>query len=207
MPFSDAVAAEVLAKCGRHCCICRRFRPRHIQVHHIVDESAGGVSDAENAIPICLTCHSDVHSSVPFARRFTADELRRHRASVYQMVAEGKLVPPDDEQLLPTMKAMTQAGVTETLSCTEVEVLVGAAHGDGQVMTTEGSGGFSVTAGKKELMSGFDSRTRAAYLDAIARLRNRGLLHQVHHDPGVMLLDVTHGGYAVADDILSANNN
>jgi hypothetical protein len=106
MAVSEQSAAEVLAKCARHCCICRRFRPLHLQVHHVVEHSEGGSDDIDNLIAICITCHADVHTSPALTRRFTAAELRMHRDSVYKLVESGRL-PAEvvDENALEVISA------------------------------------------------------------------------------------------------------
>ena len=72
----DEISTKVLADCGRCCCLCRRFKPIQLQVHHIVLKSEGGKDDLDNAIALCLTCHTDVHTKAPFTRRFTVEELK-----------------------------------------------------------------------------------------------------------------------------------
>src|ERR1041384_3841592 len=91
-------------KCRRRCCICRRFKPIHLQVHHIDERSKGGTNEEDNLIVICLTCHTDVHTTVPFTRRFTVNELKLHRDSLIQaLTAWGpadEVEPPDLMQLI-----------------------------------------------------------------------------------------------------------
>ena len=86
----DEISTKVLADCGRCCCLCRRFKPIRLQVHHIVPRGEGGKDELDNAIALCLTCHTDVHTKAPFTRRFTVEELKMHRENVYRLVAEGK---------------------------------------------------------------------------------------------------------------------
>ena len=69
------VIDAMMVKCARRCCICRRFRPTKLQVHHIVERSNGGSDDESNLIVVCFSCHSDVHTKVPFSRRFSQGEL------------------------------------------------------------------------------------------------------------------------------------
>src|SRR5215467_10078977 len=88
-----------------HCCICRRFAPLHIQVHHIVEQSVGGTDEIDNLIAICLTCHSDVHTRTQFTRRFTVTELKLHRDAVYRLVIEGVL--PSDNQHVDHMAELS----------------------------------------------------------------------------------------------------
>jgi 5-methylcytosine-specific restriction endonuclease McrA len=78
----DDLVATMMVKCARRCCICRRFRPTKLQVHHIIERNQDGDNDEENLIVICLSCHSDVHTTVPFTRRFTVEELKGHRDAV-----------------------------------------------------------------------------------------------------------------------------
>src|SRR3972149_9786927 len=86
---------RMMVKCARRCCICRRFRPTKLQVHHIKEKNDGGTDEEDNLIVTCITCHSDVHSQVPFTRRFSVEELKGHRNALIKMLEEGKL--PRDE--------------------------------------------------------------------------------------------------------------
>ncbi|SRR6266571_3219571 len=80
MAFSREVVESLLVAARRCCCVCRRFRGRNIEIHHIVPVSEGGSDEEENGIPICFDCHSDVHAAgSPKGRRFTHGELRRLR--------------------------------------------------------------------------------------------------------------------------------
>ncbi|MCY2968371.1 MAG: hypothetical protein NT069_32860 [Planctomycetota bacterium] len=42
---------RMMALSGRHCYICRRFRPTKLQVHHIEERGKGGDDSADRAIP------------------------------------------------------------------------------------------------------------------------------------------------------------
>src|SRR5687768_6603886 len=86
---------RMMVKCARRCCICRRFRPTKLQVHHIDEKGKGGSNEEDNLIVVCLSCHTDVHTRVPFARRFSVEELKGHRDGLIRLVSEGKL-PADD---------------------------------------------------------------------------------------------------------------
>lgn len=91
----DKNAAIVLANAARHCCICRQFLPLYIQVHHIKERCNGGTDDISNLIPVCIQCHSAIHTKTNMTRAFSEMELKKSRDSVYQMVEEGKL-PAND---------------------------------------------------------------------------------------------------------------
>jgi hypothetical protein len=100
MSIPEPVAADILARCARHCCICRRFQPQHLIVHHIVPRGEGGSDDVDNLIAICVSCHADVHATLSLTRRFTVRELRQHRANVEELVSAGRL--PGGEPTSPT---------------------------------------------------------------------------------------------------------
>jgi hypothetical protein len=131
----DENAATVLAKCGRRCCICRRFKPLRLQVHHIDEKAKGGSNEVENLIALCLTCHAEVHSDVPFTRRFTRIELKMHRDNLYKLVAEGKL--PQGEEEMPLRESTNHAieiEGTPNLMREAVNLLVELAQGDGFIL-------------------------------------------------------------------------
>lgn len=96
-PIPPETVARMMVKCGRRCCICRRFRPIRLQVHHIVERSDGGTHDEDNLIVTCQTCHTDIHSYVPFMRRFTAEEQKGHRDTLIKLVGEGTLPASDSD--------------------------------------------------------------------------------------------------------------
>jgi hypothetical protein len=77
--FSDGVAAQLLADCERHCCMCLRWCGQRMQIHQIVPESNGEAGDYDNGIPVCLDCDAEIESRSNMGRRFTLEELRQHR--------------------------------------------------------------------------------------------------------------------------------
>jgi hypothetical protein len=82
MPFPREIADEVLVRCARRCCICRKFGGTKMQLHHIDQESDGGDDILDNCIPLCLDCHAEVGSynpQHPIGRKFSSEELKRHR--------------------------------------------------------------------------------------------------------------------------------
>ena len=96
MAIDDKIAAEILSDCARHCCVCRKFRPLHLQIHHLIERKDGGSDNKDNLIPVCTYCHSDVHTITKLTRRFTIEELKKHRDSVYDLVAKGRLPSADN---------------------------------------------------------------------------------------------------------------
>ncbi|MFD4820874.1 HNH endonuclease signature motif containing protein [Peribacillus butanolivorans] len=113
MSISEEVAAEVLSKSARHCCICRNYLPLAIQVHHIKEKHEGGSDDFDNLIPVCIQCHANIHTFSKMTRNFTEKELKKSRDTVYEMVSMGKL---------PGTKPMTTVEI-ESLSSILAETL------------------------------------------------------------------------------------
>src|SRR5438045_7389586 len=79
--FPQEKAEELLAKCHRRCCICHRFCGVKMELDHMHPVAEGGVSEIENAIPVCFECHAEIHAYNDKHRRgrkFQPSELRRH---------------------------------------------------------------------------------------------------------------------------------
>lgn len=208
--ISPEVADKMMVKCGRRCCICRRFRPTKLQVHHIIERSKGGSNDENNLIVTCLSCHSDVHTHVPFARRFTVEELKGHRDTVIKMVSEG-LLPTRDEDDTDTLLATIAGNLRVTpdaeipLMPEAVELLLtavnGKQHSQGRVSQSSTLQDFSVEAGGKVLVKTDDMRTKAIYLGAIEQLFSAGLIEGQGHKN--QTFRVTYEGYLLADEVMS----
>ena len=204
----DRISTKVLADCGRCCCLCRRFKPIQLQVHHIVPKGEGGKDELDNAIALCLTCHTDVHTKAPFTRRFTVEELRAHRDRVYQLVAEGKLVSDEDksgseEMPLAVAEAVSRSsrrGPGFDLTPAAIRVLVAAASSDEVITVLGGDKGLIVRAGGRNLVDApHNPRLAAEYLHAVEQLEQRGLIAAT--SPTRYTFMVTHPGYLLADEL------
>jgi hypothetical protein len=200
------VVDRMMVKCGRRCCICRHFRPTKLQVHHIHEKAKGGSHDEDNLIVTCFSCHSDVHTKVPFARRFSEAELKAHRDALVKQVADGVLPAADtndtDEVLRAVVEALRgTAHRTLELTAEAVEILlkaVNAAGGtQGDIHGVPYDGGFAVIAGGQNLVSDMaDKRMEAKYKHALHQLLRAGLIE--HNGDG--LYEVTYPGYLAADE-------
>lgn len=109
MPFPPAVREAALTASGRGCCLCKVFRGRDVTVHHIVPEADGGANDPENAIVLCLKCHSEAghyNPRHPLGSKYSPAELRHHRDKWLRWVEEH----PDllDVPLLDSGRAATR---------------------------------------------------------------------------------------------------
>jgi hypothetical protein len=208
---------QSLTRCARICCICRRFRPSHIQVHHIVERSEGGTDDLDNLIPACIFCHQGhVHATVPFTQRFSAQELKGLRDSVYALVAEGKLVPPDtdaDASVSPSTSAgasarpvrttLTIAGgrfVDPDLPTEATELVVAmAASQNGHLVVTRYTGGVILHTDAGVLKNELVGRSWALYQDVLDELAVAGVLRRL----APHLYELTLAGYKCADALTS----
>lgn len=197
---------RMMVKCARRCCICRRFRPTKLQVHHIVERSDGGSDDEDNLIVVCLSCHTDVHTKVPFARRFSVDELKGHRDALVQLVAEGRLPAGDSEDsdgVIARVLEVARASHRDsgTLSTEAMEVLLAAVASEGpsqgNVHAIQHDSGFVVMVGSGTAFDSEDRRIQAKYRQAVEELiQNRFLRHL-----SAELYEVTAEGYLAADDL------
>ncbi len=219
MSVPEHLADEMLAKCARHCCICRRFEPLHLQVHHIVERSEGGDDTLDNIIAVCLTCHSDVHTQTKLTRRFTVNELKQHREQVSRLVEEGKLGAGQargdavEDVLAKILLALgfngdRRAGAVGSshLSPAAVRVLVEAAQDcNGTVWRLPMRERRGIQTNKKQLCEVGNARSEAEYEDAIEQLVGLGLLKaRGYKDENFR---VTHRGYLLADEILAAGSH
>lgn len=100
MPFSEIVREEALVKSARRCNVCREFAGRAVNVHHITQEADGGSNSIENAIVLCLRCHSEAghfNSRHPIGTKYSPSELRRQRDQFQAAVAAGQILPATSE--------------------------------------------------------------------------------------------------------------
>lgn len=190
-----------------------------LQVHHIVERSKGGTDDPDNLIATCLTCHSDVHTKRPFTQRFSVEELKQHRDSVYRLVADAKLVPPEDDYgritASPRHTALAdshQDASVESLVIADgkliqpvlpqesVAILLAAAESpDGQVVVINLSHDFIVEIDHRQMNSNADPRDRARYRNAVEKLVEHGLLDPYSDN----ILNLTNRGYLLGDQLLA----
>lgn len=199
---------SMMVKCGRRCCICRRFRPTKLQVHHIHERSQGGGNEEDNLIVTCLSCHSDVHTKVPFALRFSEEELRGHRDALVEMAAEGRLPTADsddaDETIAGIIATIRKAPETASvpLMPEAVELLLAAARTEGDrqglLYASTATGRLRLIAGNGHDWFPFgDRRAEAKYKAAVEQLFAHGL---VDGEFGLTSW-VSHSGYLAADEI------
>jgi hypothetical protein len=207
----EELVDKMMVKCGRRCCICRRFRPTKLQVHHIIERAKGGSNDEDNLIVSCMTCHSDVHTKVPFARRFTPEELKGHRDGLVKMVAEGRLPATDtddsDSVIANIVRILRSSPKPrEELLPEAVQMLlttVNAESGDGVIFQVGTGPRLHLQVGSKSLMERSDARAKARYKHALEQLLSTGLLSRISDAQ----MEVTYEGYLAADEIAAAGGS
>jgi len=200
----DDVVDLMMVKCGRRCCICRRFKPTHLQVHHIVLRSKGGTDDEDNLIVICLTCHTDAHSKVPFTRRFTENELKLHRNTVVDMVARAVFPEVDSSSVESGVRIEFVTGPVDDpqLSPEAIDILLKAAfdgNQDGMVVLTRGNTALSISVGGKRMNFGL-GRDAAKYRAALDQLEGDGLLQPESE----VMFNLSAAGWIKADELFAA---
>lgn len=85
----EDVAAEVLFRADRTCCVCRA-RHKPVQLHHIDEDPANSVF--ENLATLCLECHNDTQLRGGFGRKLDAAQVKRYREDWHAKVAEARQV-------------------------------------------------------------------------------------------------------------------
>lgn len=212
MAIPPSTADDILARCARHCCDCRRFRPLLLQVHHIRERSQGGSDDAENLIATCISCHAEVHTETKLTRRFTERELKKHRDEVYRLVADGKLHSADDHDrridelttnLLGLLDSTLPSGLESSAHLLDesVEILIAAAASFGIINAVHFDGGYAVVAGTHQFDYRGDPRKMATLRRAIQQLDQMRLI-----EGDGRLYYVSHEGYQLADNLISASS-
>jgi hypothetical protein len=209
MSVPDELAAQVLAKCGRRCCLCRRFLPIRLQVHHIIEQNKGGSDDLHNLIALCLTCHTDVHTKAPFTRRFTVLELKMHRDALYKAVEANSLPAVEGDWLAQLSRLIENASVTVdrpdiSRDPIALRLLLTAASGNGDITLHGSSMSTDVFAGGTKLLENGDARTAAAYRHALKQLATDGYVEPVNcENDYFQYYRIAHNGHLKADELLA----
>lgn len=201
MAIPQELVDRMMVECGRRCCLCRRFKPTRLQVHHIDERAAGGSDEWDNLIALCLTCHTDVHSKVPFTRRFTVAELKGHRASLFALVAAGHFDPNEPDEFSPSILA-ARAIDAGGLSKEAVELLLAAANlsgpNQGTIHVVKTDGGIIIAPGDfRSLYAVDDKRAEAKYRAALGQLEKAGYVER----GSSQMRELTNSGYLLADEL------
>ena len=110
-PIPDKLATEVMFASDRTCCVCR-IEKHKCQIHHI-DENPGN-NAFDNLAVICVYCHIDTHSKIPFVRGLTPDLIRKYNSSWREIVGH-RLSPAAANS--DSMELAAEALLEATLDC------------------------------------------------------------------------------------------
>jgi hypothetical protein len=202
------VIDRLMVRCGRRCCICRRFRPTKLQVHHIVERNQGGSDEDDNLIVTCLSCHSDVHTKVPFARRFSIAELKGHRTALISLVEAGTLAAGDSDDtdeavaiIVQEMRAVPKPQIELLPEAVEILTKAVSVEGgmQGMIHFVRHEMWFSLLVDGVDKLSSLEHRRQARYKKALDQLLQCRLVEWRCDQ----ILDVTYAGYLAADEMLS----
>jgi hypothetical protein len=195
MAFNRDQVAELLADCRRRCCICHRFCGVKIETDHIVQSADGGDDNIENAIPVCFDCHAEIHlynDKHPRGRKFTPEELKRHRKEWLTLCREQPakvlLEPRESDVEVGPLQALVDEiefnlGVTQ---CTDAGK-VGCPFRDEQFARAIGTGSISLVAQelKSAIIDAYVAVGRASTMAvAVARKRAGGVSHSMSGSGG-----------------------
>jgi hypothetical protein len=96
IPIPSDIAANVMFKSDRNCCICRN-EARKTEIHHIDDDPSN--NDFSNLALLCKDHHSDAHTNFAFARNLTPDLIRMYNDN-WRMIVHKKLSLNGEQGLL-----------------------------------------------------------------------------------------------------------
>ena len=88
LPFNKTEVEKLLVACHRRCSICHRFCGAKMELDHIIPKAEKGSNRIENAIPVCLECHAEIHmynNKHPRGRKYSPNELRLHKLQWIQL--------------------------------------------------------------------------------------------------------------------------
>ena len=114
MGFSQAIKEEIMVRSARHCCVCHKAKGINLEVHHIKPREQGGEDSIDNAICLCFDCHSDAghyFARHPKGTKLSPEELLKHRAAWFNIVAEHKITAPQTPAVELRMVGNNENGI------------------------------------------------------------------------------------------------
>jgi hypothetical protein len=84
-PIPQDIAAEVLFRSDRTCCVCQT-RGKRVQIHHLDDDPSNHAES--NLAVLCLECHDETQIRGGFGRTLLAPQVARYKQDWEIRVAE-----------------------------------------------------------------------------------------------------------------------
>jgi len=81
------IAARVLFRSHRTCCVCR-VSQKQVQIHHVDDDPSNG--SEQNFAVLCFDCHGQTQIKGGFGRRLNAEQIVLYRDDWYRIVESGR---------------------------------------------------------------------------------------------------------------------
>lgn len=97
MGFSAEIKMRARIAAAGRCCLCREYKGRNIEVHHIDPEAEGGSDTFDNAIPLCFDDHAEVghyNNLHPKGLKYSRKEIRLARDTWYELVKKNNITMP-----------------------------------------------------------------------------------------------------------------
>ncbi|MGQ4661472.1 HNH endonuclease [Lysobacter sp. F6437] len=113
MAFPESVTKEVKRKAHFQCCLCKAIG---VEIHHILPQAERGPDTAENAAPLCPSCH-ETYGANPTKRKF----IREARDLWYEICE--KRYAPDASILQEVRDAVSSTASKSDLSELRQEIL------------------------------------------------------------------------------------
>jgi len=215
MTIPQATVDRIMHRCGRRCCICRRFAPLQLQVHHIVERQDRGSDDEDNLIALCANCHVSAHTSTKMSRAFTPAEIKQHREAVYHAVESGTLVEGVESSidllLQPLIEALRSVGTRQSsplnadaITPEGLEILAVTIMAKDQLLYVhETPAGLLMEAGdpSHHLLDRNNPRRESEFRHALEQLLMLGLMKLV---PRGNMFYITHAGYLFTDRLIAS---
>jgi hypothetical protein len=106
--ISGDVAAAVLFRSHRACCVCRNLH-KAVQIHHVDDNPGNGHPD--NLAVLCFDCHRETQIRGGFGRKLDAAQILFYRSDWYSRVERGRseqseMLFTPDRAAQPTMTTL-----------------------------------------------------------------------------------------------------
>jgi len=122
--FSEATKVAVRRKAHLRCCVCHDIG---VEVHHIVPQAEAGSDDAENAAPLCPSCH-ERYGANPVKRKFI-----REARDVWYEICERRFTE-DPQRLEDIRRTLANVATKEDLEQLLV-TFVEAHERDGEMLS------------------------------------------------------------------------